>query len=192
VRDALQSIPKAAVGTIASNLKHAGQEINGWTFSTHTGDYGTDYLQRATIAFFGLGANRPEDAVYPTSDSDANGKPYDGANRYVIHFDKGQMPPAKAFWSITMYDSKLFFVPNKLDRYNINSRNALRGNIDGSVDLYIQKDSPGAGTESNWLPAPAGKFVLMMRIYWPNDKPPSILDGSWQPPAVVQVTPVTR
>jgi len=99
--------------------------------------------------------------VYPTSETDANGKPYNGANKYVIHFPKGQKPPVKAFWSITMYDSQYFFVPNKLNRYDVSERNALKANPDGSTDIYIQKDSPGADKETNWLPAPAGKFILM-------------------------------
>ena len=123
---------------------------------------------------------------------DANGKPYDGANKYVIHFPKGQMPPVRGFWSITMYDAQYFFVANDLNRYDISERNALKANPDGSIDIYIQKDSPGADKESNWLPAPAGKFVLMLRMYWPNEKPPSILDGSWKPPAVTQVGRATN
>jgi hypothetical protein len=192
VRDALQGVPKAGLEKITLHFKAAGEHINGWVFTTHLGDYGTDYLERATVTYFGLGANRPQDAVYPTSETDANGKPYDGANRYVIHFTKGQMPPVKGFWSITMYDAQYFFVPNSLNRYDISARNALKANLDGSTDIYIQKDAPGADKESNWLPAPAGKFVLMLRMYWPNDKPPSILDGSWKPPAVTLVsTPVS-
>jgi hypothetical protein len=191
VRDALQGVPKPAQDRIASHFKAAGEHINGWAYTTHTGDYGTDYLQRATVTYFGLGANRPQDAVYPTSVTDANGKPYDGANKYVIHFPKGQMPPVKGFWSITMYNPQFFFVPNNLNRYDISARNALKANPDGSTNIYIQKDSPGADKESNWLPAPAGKFVLMLRMYWPNDKPPSILDGSWKPPAVTLVSAPT-
>ena len=192
VRDALQGVPKAGLEKITSHFKSAGEHINGWVFTTHLGDYGTDYLQRATVTYFGLGANRPQDAVYPTSETDENGKPYDGANKYVIHFPKGQMPPVKGFWSITMYDAQYFFVPNSLNRYDISARNALKTNPDGSTDIYIQKNSPGSDKESNWLPAPAGKFVLMLRMYWPNDKPPSILDGSWKPPAVTLVsTPVS-
>jgi hypothetical protein len=187
VRKALQKAPKAGLEKITSHLKTAGQRINGWVFTTDTGEYGTDYLQRATITYFGLGANRPEDAVYPTSETDGNGKPYDGNNKYVIHFPKAQMPPVKGFWSITMYDAQYFFVPNSLNRYNISQRNALKPNPDGSTDIYIQKDSPGSDKESNWLPAPAGKFVLMLRMYWPDEKPPSILDGSWKPPAVTLV-----
>jgi hypothetical protein len=157
--------------------------VNGWVISTKTGIYGTEYLQRALVTAIGLGANRPQDAVYPTSEADAEGKAYDGANKYVMHFDKGEMPPADGFWSLTMYDGDYFFVANKLNRYNLSSRNKFKTNADGSVDLYIQNTSPGKDKEANWLPAPAGKFILMLRLYWPKETPPSIIDGSWRPPA---------
>jgi hypothetical protein len=130
------------------------------------------------------GANRPHDAVYPTSLKDASDSAYDGANKYVIHFDKGQTPPAEGFWSITMYNSSYFFVANPINRYSISARQNLTRNADGSLDLYVQHDTPGADKESNWLPAPAGKFVLMMRLYWPDESDPSILDGRRKiPPA---------
>jgi hypothetical protein len=96
----------------------------------------------------------------------------------------GQLPPARGFWSLTMYDSGFFFVANPINRYSISARQNLKANTDGSVDLYIQKDSPGPDKESNWLPAPAGKFQLMLRLYWPNENDPSILDGTWNIPAV--------
>jgi len=95
----------------------------------------------------------------------------------------------EAFWSVTMYDSQFFFVPNSLNRFAISPRDKLKKNSDGSVDIYVQNQSPGADKEANWLPAPPDKFVLMLRMYWPKDKPPSILDGSWKPPAVQQVAP---
>jgi hypothetical protein len=116
---------------------------------------------------------------------DVAGKPYDGANKYVIHFDKGQTPPANGFWSITMYDSGYFFVANPLNRYTVSSRFPFVYNPDGSLDLYFQKDSPGKEKEPNWLPAPAGKFILMMRLYWPKD---SVIDGTWKMPGVKQVS----
>jgi hypothetical protein len=109
---------------------------------------------------------------------------YSGEKRYVMHFDKGQLPPVKGFWSITMYDSDFFFVENPLDRYSISPRQDLKTNADGSVDLYVQHDSPGADKESNWLPAPKDKFILMLRMYWPDEAQPSILDGTWTIPAV--------
>jgi hypothetical protein len=161
--------------------------INGWMFSTKTGIYGTEYLQRAFITAIGLGANRPQDAIYPTSETDADGKIYSGANKYVLHFDKGQLPPVDAFWSLTMYDGDYFFVENPLNRYSISARQDLKKNDDGSVDLYLQHDSPGAEKESNWLPAPVGRFIPMFRLYWPKETPPSIIDGSWTIPPVKQV-----
>jgi hypothetical protein len=167
-----------------AHFKAAGKDMNGWVFTTRTGLYGTDYLQRALVTAIGLGANRPQDAVYPTSEKDAAGQAYDGANKYVMRFAKGQWPPVNGFWSVTMYNAEYFFVDNPLNRYTLSSRNALKLNPDGSVDLYIQKESPGPDKESNWLPAPAGKFVLMMRLYWPKDRDPSILDGSWKLPPV--------
>jgi len=184
VAKGLARAPKAAQEKIMAHFKSAGSLENGWTFSTKTGLYGTDYLQRAFITAIGLGANRPQDAVYPTSTEDAAGKKYNGANKYVLHFDKGQTPPADAFWSVTMYDANYFFVDNPLNKYTVSPRNALKYNPDGSLDLYIQNESPGTDKEANWLPAPKGDFILMMRLYWPKEKNPSILDGTWKVPAV--------
>lgn len=184
VAKALNDAPKAAQAKIMGHFKQAGKDENGWIFTTKTGNYGVDYLQRALITAIGLGANRPQDAVYPTSEVDGDGQAYDGTNQYVIRFPKGQTPPAKGFWSLTMYDGEYFFVDNPLNRYTLSPRNDLQYNEDGSLDLYIQKDSPGKQKESNWLPAPSGKFVLMMRLYWPQETAPSIIDGTWVPPAV--------
>ncbi|MUM19816.1 DUF1254 domain-containing protein [Mycobacterium sp. CBMA271] len=183
----LQSVPKEAFAKIMAHFKDAGDNINGWVFTTKTGQYGTEYLQRATIAAIGLGANRPQDAVYPTSEVDSTGEPYDGANKYTLHFAKDQLPPAEGFWSLTMYDEGYFFVDNPLNRYTLSQRNTLTPNADGSVDLYLQRENPGPEREANWLPAPAGKFNLMLRLYWPKETPPSIIDGTWKPPAVQRV-----
>jgi hypothetical protein len=131
-----------------------------------------------------LGANLPADAVYPSAFVDGDGKPLNGANRYVLHFDKGQTPPVNAFWSITMYNADSFFVDNPINRYAISSWMSLKRNKDGSIDLFIQRESPGKDKEVNWLPAPAGEFNLTMRMYWPNDTAPTILDGTWKPPVV--------
>ena len=161
---------------------------DGWFFSTRTGIYGTNYLQRALISAIGLGANRPQDAIYPTSEADADGKPYSGANKYVMHFDKGGMPPVEGFWSLTMYNSEFFFHPNPLDRYTLSQRDELKANPDGSVDLFLQHESPGPDKEPNWLPAPEGKFILMLRMYWPKEKDPSILNGTWKIPPVKQAS----
>ena len=181
---ALAEVPKLGFEKIMGHFKEAGRMENGWTFTTKTGLYGTDYLQRALVTAIGLGANRPQDAVYPTSEVDAEGRPYSGANKYVIHFPKGQLPPADGFWSLTMYNGEYFFVANPLNRYSISARQNLKANADGSVDLYIQNESPGADKESNWLPAPTDKFILMLRLYWPKEKSPSILNGTWKIPAV--------
>lgn len=161
---------------------------SGWVFTTKTGLYGTGYLQRALITAIGLGANRPQDAVYPTSEGPDLLKKYDGNKKYVMHYPKGELPPAQGFWSLTMYDASYFFVDNPLNRYSISARENLKTNADGSVDLYIQHESPGADKESNWLPAPAGQFILMMRLYWPKETPPSILDGSWKVPEVKEAS----
>ena len=150
---------------------------NGWVFTIKTGLYGTNYIQRATVTWYGLGANRPQDAVYPTSEGPKIVEKYNGANKYVLHFDKGQTPPVDGFWSVTMYNAQYFFVANPINRYSISARNSLKSNADGSTDLYIQADSPGKAKEANWLPAPKDDFVLMMRLYWPKEKNPSILDG---------------
>lgn len=163
------------------------KDTNGWSYTTKTGLYGTGYLQRALITAIGLGANRPQDAVYPVGTKAGSGvfaRPYNGSEKYVITFPKGQLPPVNGFWSITMYDSKYFFVKNPLNRFSISPRQDLKANADGSVDIYIQNESPGKDKESNWLPAPKDKFILMLRLYWPKEADPSILDGSWTiPPA---------
>jgi hypothetical protein len=184
--DLVKRIPQVAVDRIMLQFKvsKAVKNVNGWAFDTVTGVYGTDYLNRALVTAIGLGANRTQDAVYPTSLKDADGKKYTGANKYVMHFPKGQLPPVGGFWSLTMYDENYFFVANPINRYSISARQQLKHNQDGSVDLYIQNDSPGAEKESNWLPAPKDEFVLMLRMYWPNEKSPSILKGTWEPPAV--------
>jgi hypothetical protein len=184
VAKALQGVPKLGQEEIMGYFQKAGTPANGWMFTTKTGIYGTNYLDRALITAIGLGANRPQDAVYPTSETDGDGRPYDGANPYVMHFPKGQTPPANGFWSLTMYDADYFFVANPLNKYTVSPRNALKYNADGSLDIYIQNQSPGTDKEANWLPAPKGKFILMLRLYWPKEQPPSILDGSWKPPAV--------
>ena len=164
---ACRRVPKAAFEKIMANFKTMATLVNGWGIFLKTGLYGTNYLDRALITAIGLGANRPQDAVYPTSEADADGKPYDGAHKYVMHFDKGQLPPVKGFWSLTMYNAEYFFVANPLNRYTLSSRNKFKYNQDGSVDLYLQNESPGKDKEANWLPAPKDKFILMLRLYWP-------------------------
>lgn len=188
--DFAKRIPQVAFDRIMLQIKvnKAIKNLNGWIFDTETGSYGTDYLNRALVTAIGLGANRPQDAVYPMSLKDAEGRDYDGVNRYVMHFPKGQLPPVRGFWSLTMYDESMFFVANPLNRYSISPRQNLKSNPDGSIDLYLQNSSPGTDKETNWLPAPAGKFKLMLRMYWPNEKSPSILNGTWTIPAVRKVS----
>lgn len=187
--DFVSRIPQAGFDRIMLQIKvnKSVKYTNGFFFDTVTGIYGTDYLNRALVTAIGLGANRIQDAVYPTSLKGPDGDSYSGANKYVMHFPKGQLPPVRGFWSLTMYDEKFFFVANPLNRYSISARQNLKQNPDGSVDLYIQNQSPGADKESNWLPAPSGKFVLMLRMYWPNEKSPSIINGSWTIPPVKKV-----
>lgn len=177
--------PKLALLQMVEDMK-AKKPVNGWLYWTSdAGSYGTNYGQRAMVTLIGPGLNYPQDAVYPFSEKDEHGKKYDGAaHNYVMHFDKGQMPPVKGFWSLTMYDPEFFFVPNSINRYNLSQRNAFVTNPDGSVDLYLQAESPGPDKEANWLPAPKGNFVPMLRLYWPTDTAPTILDGSWPPPAI--------
>jgi hypothetical protein len=188
-KDAFAEVPKLAnekimlwlkEGVVAGDMKLE----QGWLFTTKTGEYGVNYIQRALITAIGLGANRPQDAVYPTSEGPSLLESYTGAKKYVMHFPKGELPPVQGFWSLTMYDKDYFFVQNSINRQSISARQPLKFNADGSVDLYIQHESPGAERESNWLPAPNDKFILMLRLYWPNETPPSILDGSWKIPAV--------
>lgn len=171
-------------GVVAGDMKLT----DGWVFTTKTGLYGTNYRQRALVTAIGLGANRPQDAVYPTSEGPDILKSYDGANKYVMHFNKGELPPVDGFWSLTMYDANYFFVPNPINRYTVSQRNKLKRNADGSVDLYIQNKSPGKSKEANWLPAPKDKFILMLRLYWPKEKSPSILDDTWKIPRVKQIS----
>jgi len=148
------------------------------------GAYGVDYLRRAGVDLIGLGANLPEDAVYPICYVDALGEPFTGAKRYVLHLEARDLPPVRAFWSLTMYDAEGFQVANPLDRFAIGDRDDLVFGPDGSLDLYIQHESPAAGHEANWLPAPAGAFNLCLRLYYPQAE---VLDGRWAPPEVEPV-----
>jgi hypothetical protein len=184
VAKGLTKVPAAAQEKIMGHFKEAGKMESSWTFTLNTGIYGTDYLQRALITAIGLGANRPQDAIYPTSVVDAEGKPYTGSKKYVLHFEKGKTPPTNAFWSVTMYDTGYFFVDNPLNKYTVSPRDNLKLNSDGSLDLYIQHESPGKEKEANWLPAPKEGFILMMRLYWPRETDPSIIKGTWQIPGV--------
>jgi hypothetical protein len=183
---ALKEVPKMVLGYFQELIDKGTlvKPVNGWTVAFKGfGNYGTDYDLRAIVCYGGLGANIPEDAVYPGSSVDVDGQPYDGANKYVLHFDKGKTPPVHAFWSITMYDRDGYFIENPINRYAIGNRNPLKFNADSSVDLYFQNVSPGKDKENNWLPAPTGSFNLTLRMYWPAEE---FLSGNWTPPAVVK------
>ncbi len=175
-----QGVSSAAAQIRAANASTAN-DVNGWETNLQLGQYGDDFLLRAEVAQGGWGANIPVEAVYLRSARDAEGRRYSGANRYVLHFASGSLPPARAFWSVTLYGPDLFLVENAEHRYAIGDRTPnLTRNTDGSLDIYIQHDPP-AGHESNWLPAPAGAFNLIARIYLPEA---SVLDGSYRFPAV--------
>jgi hypothetical protein len=183
VQAALKDLPEAALKKIGENQKSLGTEVNGWLMTKGLGVYGTDYMKRAVVAAFGWPANLQNDAVYPYTTVDSNGETLTGASKYTLTFAKGQTPPVNAFWSITMYqiDKGWWFVPNPLNKFTVSPRNNLKYNPDGSLTLYFQNESPGKDKEANWLPAPKGEFIPMMRMYWPKDKSPSVLDGSWVP-----------
>lgn len=159
---------------------------NGWGMNTDTmGVYGDYYLKRAIVALMGLGANQPDDAIYPLNVADADGRPVLAEYNYVLHFDKDELPPAGAFWSLTMYDAEGFQVANPIDRFAIGDRDALKFNADGSLDLYIQHDNPGPEKAANWLPAPQqGALGLTLRLYAPR---PEALDGRWNPPPIKRI-----
>jgi hypothetical protein len=189
VAQGLEKALPLALGKLEAASKESGKAVNGWHVPPmNLANFGADYGTRAVVALVGLGANLPHDAVYPSTFVDADGKPLDGANRYVVRFAPGAAPPVNAFWSITMYDEDSFFVANPVNRYAVSSWMPLKKNADGSIDVYVQHESPGKDKEANWLPAPAKSFNLTMRMYWPTVKPPSILDGSWKPPVVQRVS----
>lgn len=168
---------------LKDSLSEAGTIVNNWGMvMPPIGTYGTDYFRRALIAYGGLGANVVEDAIYPIAYTDADGKPLTSSRKYVLHFEKDEIPPVRAFWSLTMYNDKQFFAENPIDRYAIGDRDELKFNVDGSLTLYIQRESPGKDKESNWLPTPkSGEFSMNLRLYWPKTE---ALDGTWKPPAV--------
>jgi hypothetical protein len=185
VKQALSKVPSDAQALMKWKVPTIARVVNYWSMNTDTmGVYGNYYLKRAVVAQLGLGANLPEDAIYPLNLGDETGKPLDGANKYTIHFEKATLPPAEAFWSITLYDNEGFQVANALNRFAVSSWMAFKYNADGSLDLYFQNESPGANKEANWLPAPKGAFNLCMRLYAPKSQ---ALTGKWNPPPVTKV-----
>lgn len=180
-KDSVKNLPQEIIEEFHKQIKATAGLVNGWAIHRGLGAYGTDYLKRAFVAYMGLGANLAEDAIYPSCAIDGDGNELNGANKYVLHFDKGQTPPVNAFWSLTMYSPEGYLVENPLNRYTLGDRSNLKTNADGSVDLYIQHASPGKEKERNWLPAPAGEFNLLMRLYWPEAE---VIEDKWTPPAV--------
>jgi hypothetical protein len=185
VAQALEAGAARGQKRIADMASKLGVLKNGWqVIRPPVGTYGTAYDPRAGIALFGLGANLIEDAFYPSAFLDQEGKPLTGKSRYVLHFDKDKLPPVNAFWSLTMYGADSFLVPNSLERYARGDRDSLKFNPDGSLDLYLQNQSPGPDKEANWLPAPAGEFNVTLRLYWPQKE---VLEGAWTPPGLRRV-----
>ena len=146
------------------------------------GRFGTRYAYRSTWTLIGVGGNLLEDAIYPNTQIDSEGNMFDGANNYTLSFSKEEIPPAIAFWSLTIYDAESYLVDNKLNRYALGDRSDMKYGTDGSLTIFIQRESPGNDKESNWLPSPpSGLFRLALRLYTPG---PSAIDKTWAPPAV--------
>ncbi len=185
-RQALREGATAARQAMQAKVPKLAPLVNGWQVPVETmGVYGNYYLKRATLAMVGLGSNPPEDAVYPLAFADGDGQPLNGENKYVLHFDRQQLPPVGAFWSVTLYDREGFQVPNPLNRFALGDRDPLRYNPDGSLDLFVQNENPGEQHEANWLPAPRGPLALFLRLYEPKAE---VLDGRWEPPGARRVT----
>lgn len=182
---------------VENAIKNLGTKVNGWNIVGAGGDsafYHGDWLKRAAVAQAGIYANDAAEATYPLTTTLPDGEPLDaGKHNYTITFREGQLPPVNAFWSVTMYDGKTqLLIENSIDRYLINSPmlSTMTKNADGSLTLYLQKTSPGADKENNWLPAPNDLMYLVMRLYWPKTEAPSILppgNGTWSPPQIVKV-----
>jgi hypothetical protein len=174
---ALEGIPAAAHDLLEHTVRTSARQVNGWVMNTDSiGVYGNFYSKRAAVTMVGLGANPPEDAIYPIGIA-----PADGSHRYVLHLAADALPPVDGFWSLTMYDQEGFQIANPIDRFAIGDRDALRYNADGSLDIIVQAAEPDADHRANWLPAPDGPFSLLLRLYAPR---PPALDGRWNPPAL--------
>jgi hypothetical protein len=184
IKKALEGAPEAGQRLMEWKLPTLARVVNHWSMNTDTmGVYGNYYLKRAIVTQQGLGANLPEDAIYPLNLGDEAGRPLDGANKYTLHFEKGATPPVNAFWSVTLYDQDGFQVANSLNRFAVSSWMPFKYSSDGSLTLYFQNESPGGEREANWLPSPKGAFNLTMRLYAPKS---DVLTGKWNPP------PITR
>jgi hypothetical protein len=187
---------KAGEAKVTQAVSNAGKDVNGWRVTDPDGDrafFNGDWLKRAVAAQAGIYGNDSAEATYPLTKTLPDGEPLDGSkHNYTLTFPAGQLPPVNAFWSVTMYDGKSqLLIKNPINRYLINSPMLpnMKKNADGSLTLYIQKDSPGKDKESNWLPAPNDLIYLVMRLYWPKTEAPSILppgEGTWKPPGIVK------
>ena len=188
IQAALKDVPRTVTAQFSTmDAQGLGKAVNGWQIPEGCGNYDTNYRLRAIVSDFGWGCNLPDDAVYPLAKFDDTGSPLTGAHPYVLHFNKGEMPPVQGFWSITMYDKSYYFYPNALNKLTLSTRDKLQYNDDGSLDLYFSNIQPPKVPEANWLPAPADDFVLCMRLYWPATTPPAILpldSPTWNPPPV--------
>ena len=184
VKKGLEAAPDAGQKLMEWKIPTLARVANHWSMNTDTmGVYGNYYLKRAIVTQVGLGANLPEDAVYPLNLGDEAGRPLDGTGKYTLHFEKGALPPVNAFWSVTLYDPEGFQVANSLNRFAVSSWMPFKFNADGSLDLYFQNANPGKDKEANWLPAPKGEFNLTMRLYGPKSE---VLTGKWNPPAITK------
>jgi hypothetical protein len=182
VKQALDRGMTAAQQTMKAKLSSLARTVNGWQMNVDTiGVYGNLYLKRAALALIGLGSNPPEDAIYPLTFVDSDGNPLTGESDYVLHFAPEELPPAKAFWSTTIYDQQGFQIPNPLNRATLGDRDPLQYNSDGSLDLFLQGSAPSVEHEANWLPTAPGPFAAFLRLYGPM---PQALDGRWEPPPV--------
>ena len=181
---------------VEAHVATLGKGINGWRVGSPFGDrdfFNGDWLLRAVAAKAGIYGSSAVEAMYPMTRWDVTSATLDGSQyNYTLTFPAGQLPPVNAFWSVTMYDGKTqLLIENPINRYLINSPMLpdMKTNADGSLTLYLQKDSPGADKENNWLPAPNGPIYLVMRLYWPRTEAPSILppgEGTWSPPGIIK------
>ncbi len=182
VRAALTAAIPAGRQAIMDAGRKRDRFVNGWAYSTENiGTWGNSYLRRALVARFGIAANPAEDAVYLQPHADSDGNRLDGGNQHVIHFEPAGTPPAKAFWSLTVYDRNGFLIANDLDRFGIRSRDDVRYNPDGSLDIYLGPECADPLGDSNWIPTVAGPLDMSMRIYMPKDE---FLTGRWSPPPI--------
>ena len=180
VRSTLEGAPEAGQQAMQEAIPRMAHIVNGWQINIDSiGVYGNFYMKRAVVAMLGLGSNAAEDAVYPILLADADGNPVSGGNDYIMHFDAGELPPVRSFWSVTVYDADGFQVANELNRFALGDRDPLRYNGDGSLDLYVQNQNPGQDKQANWLPARQDPFGLCMRLYLPTAR---VLYGEWAPP----------